>query len=51
MYRKGKFLIKQCFYQNHKMFCGTDNYSRYALPMIMLFEVGPEIRCSGESSR
>jgi len=62
---KVNLLKKQCFYRNNKMFCGTKSYNTYSTavfrhwhsPTIVcpaddtLYEVGPEIHCSGVSSR
>jgi len=62
MNRKSNFLNKQCFYRNNDMFCGIDTtrvrvlsfgIDTIVLPLVYctanvtLFEVGPEIRCSG----
>jgi len=62
MNRKGKSLNKQCFYRNNKMFGIVNSYNTCSKPTIVLspvyhpaddtlFEVGPQIRCSGVSSR
>jgi len=55
---KGNF-FKQCFYQNNKTFGSINSYNRCSnvviivLPLVYcpvddtLFELGPEVRCSG----